>query len=104
MKIKDLLIKIRNMLHNDDLHRILSIPQISMRRHHVHNNLQKYFKKNMFLRRNNRYNNGSQLIEHIITACDYNYKYCNGSAIPNWLIALKYNSNNIYRFIKYYKA
>eukprot|EP01083_Nonionella_stella_P208318 756062_1 len=62
MGIKDLLIKIRNMLHNDDLNRILDIPQISMRRNYINNNLRKYLKKNMFLRKNNRCNDGSSLI------------------------------------------
>eukprot|EP00483_Globobulimina_turgida_P008137 UN08153 len=65
MRIKDLLIKIKGMFHDDDLNTILDIPQISKRYNNCH---------------------GLPLLEHITKACLYNNKYCNGARVPVWLL------------------
>eukprot|EP00483_Globobulimina_turgida_P001571 UN01573 len=79
MSIKDLLIKIKRMLHDDDLNTIIDIPRISKKRY------------NMLL------NGGLPLLEHIIKACLYNNKYCNGSRVPLWLLCNNKNILNVTR-------
>eukprot|EP01084_Bolivina_argentea_P162283 282432_1 len=85
MGIKDLLIKLRNILYHDNLSAIIK-PQSMQLKYHIDSSI--------------AMDTSCFLVDHIIKACLYNHKYCHGPPVPIWLLSLRYNNRTVLKITK----